>query len=163
LPAGFRNRISVEERGMISRHIWRSVCATAAIALVCGAATAFAQNVTTGSIHGTVADPQGAVLPGTSVAATHNDTGTKYETVTGPDGTFQVLNARIGAYTVSASLSGFKTQTRSNIVVQLGETETADFKLTLQTLTETVTVTAALPVIDTTRAGTAANISKDSI
>ena len=148
---------------MIFRHIWRSTCAILAVVLVCGASNALAQNVTTGNINGTVVDPQGAVLPGASVTATHTDTGTKYEAVTQGDGRFQLPNVRVGTYSVAANLNGFKTQTQNNIVVKLGEDQTVDFKLQLQAVSETVTVTAAVPVIDTNRAGTAANISKESI
>ncbi len=147
---------------MDSRNVWRSVRAMAVLlAALC--TTAAAQNVTTGSLNGTVVDQQGAALPGASVVATHNDTGTKYDTTTTMDGTFLIPNARIGTYTVTASLTSFKAETQSNITVKLGETQTVDFKLPLEALSETVSIVATTPVIDTARAGTASNISREAI
>src|SRR5437867_10031442 len=144
-------------------HTSRSwvVCAIVAVAACLMAAPVRAQNVTTGTLSGVVADQQGAVLPGASVIATHEPTGTKYETVTGADGRYQIPNARVGGpYTVTASLSGFKDKAESNVDVTLGEDRATDFKLQLATLTESVTVTAMSSVLDRSRAGTAANVSK---
>jgi hypothetical protein len=134
-----------------------------ALALVTAAPPAFAQTLTTGTIIGVAVDQQGAVLPGVTIQATHTDTGTRYDALTEGDGRFIIPNVRIGSYSIVASLSGFRNQTQGGVVVQLGETQTVQFKLPLQTLTETVSVVADRPVIDTARAGTAANISKESI
>ena len=68
---------------------------------------------------------------------------------------------RVGSYTVKAALSGFKDKEEKGVVVGLGEDKAVDFKLQLAAMAETVTVTAELPPIDVTRAGTAANISND--
>src|SRR5262249_8041997 len=121
----------------------------------------FAQT-TTGSLSGTVIDQQSAVLPGVSVTATHTDTGTKYEAVTQADGRFQIANVRVGNYSISASIAGFKTVTLTSVVA-LGTEQIVDFKLPLETVTEVVTVTASVPVIDTTRAGTGSNISREAV
>ncbi len=68
-----------------------------------------AQALTTGSISGGVIDPQGAVLPGVTITATHQPTGTKYETVTNAEGRFEIFSVRVGGpYSVVAALSGFR-------------------------------------------------------
>src|SRR5215467_3620552 len=121
----------------------------------------FAQT-TTGSLSGTVIDQQSAVLPGVSVTATHTDTGTKYEAVTQADGRFQISNVRVGNYSISASIAGFKTVTQTSVVA-LGTEQIVDFKLPLESVTEVITVTASVPVIDTTRAGTASNIPREAV
>jgi len=143
----------------------RFVCAIAmAVVVVAAARPAGAQTVTTGTLSGTVVDPQGAVLPGATVSAVHEPTGTKYEAVTGAEGRFEMPNVRVGGpYAVTAALSGFRNQTESGVNVALGENRVVDFKLQLQAVSETVTVTADVPLIDPTRAGTAANISKETI
>ena len=148
---------------MRTMRAWSPLTAIAAGLFFAMTGLAHAQNVTTGTLNGTVIDQQNAVLPGVSIEATHVDTGTKYNAVTEADGKFIVPSVRVGPYTVVAMLSGFRTQTQTGIVVKLGDTQTVDFKMPLESLTETVTVTADTPLIDTTRAGTAANVSKESI
>jgi carboxypeptidase family protein len=132
-----------------------------AAALCCAllwAAPVGAQTVTTGNITGTVADAQGGVLPGATVTAVHTDTGTNYEAVTGADGRYSILNVRVGVYTIAVTMSGFKDQKQEKVQVQLGAEQTADFKLQLSSVSETVDVVASAPTIDLARAGTADNI-----
>lgn len=69
----------------------------ACLAVLLGPATSSSgQNLTSGSISGVAVDPQGAVLPGASVEATHQPTGTQYSTVTDGDGRFLILSVRVG-------------------------------------------------------------------
>jgi hypothetical protein len=136
----------------------------AVLALALGAGTALAQNATTGNLSGTVTDQQGGVLPGVTVTATHQPTGTKYEGVTTAEGRYQMAAVRVGGpYTVTASLSGFTDKTEANVTVGLGEAREVDFKLVLANVSETVTVVGAAPVIDTARAGTASNVKQEVI
>ena len=96
-----------------------------------------AQTVTTGTLTGTISDPQGGVLPGATITAIHEPTGTRYEAVTGGAGRFLVPNVRVGGpYTVTARLSGFRDQTQSNVAVALGEERIVDFKLALASVAE---------------------------
>jgi hypothetical protein len=133
------------------------------LCLLVGAASASAQTVTTGSLAGVITDAQGGVLPGATVTAVHTPTGTSYEAVTDGDGRYTILNIRVGPYTVSAVMSGFKREDTPNVSVGLGEQKTVDFKLPLETLTETVEVTGMSSVIDSSRAGTADNISQAAV
>jgi Carboxypeptidase regulatory-like domain len=139
-----------------------SLAAALCLSLLVAAPLA-AQTVTTGNITGTVTDAQGGVLPGAVVTATHTDTGTTYEAVTGADGHFSILNVRVGSYTIAANMSGFKEQKIEKVPVQLGADQTAEFKLPIATLTETIDVVAGSPLVDTTRAGTASNINSEVI
>src|SRR3954469_14800715 len=140
-----------------TKAVW-SLAVALCLALLC-AQSATAQTVTTGNIAGTVTDAQGGVLPGATVVAVHTDTGTNYETVAGVDGRYNILNVRVGTYTISANMSGFKAQKQDKVQVQLGAEQTADFKLALASVSETVEVVASSPMIDLARAGTADNIS----
>jgi hypothetical protein len=129
------------------------------------AAPGFSQNVTTGSISGRAVDQQGGVLPGVTVDATHQPTGTQYSAVTDAEGRFLIGSVRIGGpYTVTASLSGFRTQEQVNLSVPLGETLDLNFTLPIATVTETVTVEAELdPIINPSRTGPTANVSTAQI
>jgi hypothetical protein len=127
------------------------------IALSAGRATA--QTVTTGSLAGTVVDAQGGGLPGASVQAVHTETGTKYEAVTDVQGHYNILNVRVGGYEILVELAGFRQQTQAGIDVALGERRLADFKLQIAAVTETVEVVSTPSLIDSSVAGTAANVS----
>src|SRR4051812_14356898 len=139
-----------------SKAVW-SLAVTFCCALLLTMPAA-AQTVTTGNIVGTVADAQGGVLPGASVTAVHTDTGTSYEAVTGADGRYSILNVRVGGYTITVNMSGFKDQKQEKVVIELGGERTVDFKLQLSSVSETVDVVASAPTIDLSRAGTADNI-----
>lgn len=143
----------------------RWVCAIGAVlALFLVSHPAQAQNATTGNLSGTVTDQQGGVLPGVTVSATHEPTGTKYEGITNTEGRYQMPAVRVGGpYTVTATLSGFKDKTEADVTIGLGEARAVDFKLPLATVSETVTVVGASPVIDTSRAGTASNVRQEII
>ncbi|MBI3262170.1 MAG: carboxypeptidase regulatory-like domain-containing protein, partial [Acidobacteria bacterium] len=124
-----------------------------------------AQGVTTGAIAGIVTDAQGAVVPGASVTALHVPSGTTYETVTQADGRFSMPGMRVGGpYRVSASLSGFETQTKDNINVSLGVATDLEFTLRVAGVTETVTVTGvADPIFSSSRTGAATAISRETL
>ena len=137
----------------------------AAIVSLCllGAAGASAQTATTGSLAGIVTDAQKGVLPGATVIATHTPTGTTYESVTDADGRFNILNMRVGPYTVSAVLSGFRKDEQTNIPVTLGEQRSVEFSLKIESIAETVEVIGQSSIIDSSRAGTADNISSQAV
>ncbi|PYR72485.1 MAG: hypothetical protein DMF86_23475, partial [Acidobacteria bacterium] len=141
---------------MENHKIWTlsMACCFALLAAV----AADAQTVTTGNISGVITDAQGGVLPGATLTAVHTPTGTSYEGVTGGDGRYNILNVRVGPYSVSVNMPGFRPEKQENLDVQLGETRTADFKLQVASVSETIEVTAQSPQIDLTRAGTADNI-----
>ncbi len=139
--------------------------ATLCLSLVLSAAMfsvrpAGAQTITTGTISGSVVDPQGGVMPGASVVAVHTPTGTIYEAVTQSDGRFTMLNVRVGGpYTVTVKMSGFKDEVTKDINVDLGGERSLTVKLKLASVTETVQVMAEAQQIDATRAGAGSNIS----
>ena len=139
------------------------------LAVVCAllwpAPGAYAQGVTTSSISGTVVDAQGLAVPGTTVTAVHEPSGTKYEAVTLGDGRFSIQGMRVGGpYTVTASLSGFQPQATKDVYLNLGMTR--DLVLTLRTvaLTEEVTVRGTFdPVFSSERTGAGTAISRQAI
>jgi outer membrane receptor protein involved in Fe transport len=82
---------------------------------------AFAQ-VTTSSLTGLIKDDKGEASIGATVQATHVPSGTKYGVATNGEGRFNIQNMRIGGpYTVTISYIGSRTETRNNIVLQLGQ------------------------------------------
>jgi hypothetical protein len=105
------------------------------------AGSAAAQGVTTGMIGGVVNDSQGAIVPGATVTAVHEPSGTSYEAVTQADGRFFIPAVRVGGpYKVTATLTGFGTETKGDVNVVLGQSTDLTFTLTVAALNEQVTV-----------------------
>ncbi|HSP92629.1 MAG TPA: carboxypeptidase-like regulatory domain-containing protein, partial [Vicinamibacterales bacterium] len=137
----------------------------AAAALFLAPSGAMAQGVTTGSISGIVKDAQGLSVPGSTVLAVHQPSGSTYEATTREDGRFSIPGMRVGGpYTVTASLEGFQPSVTSDVFVNLGVA--ADLTLTLRTLavSETVTVVAESDaVFSSARTGASTAISRETL
>ena len=136
-----------------------------ACALFWAPSGAMAQGVTTGSIAGIVKDAQGLAVPGSTVLAVHQPSGSTYEAVTREDGRFSIPGMRVGGpYTVTASLEGFQPSVTSDVFVNLGVA--ADLTLTLKTLAmaEEVTVVAQSDaVFSSARTGASTAISRETL
>jgi len=128
------------------------------------AAPVFAQGVTTSSISGLVADATGQPLPGVTVTATHQPSGTTYVAFTRADGRFDVPNMRVGGpYKVEASLSGFAVSTQEGVFLNLGIA--SDLSFTLQPVTvegTVVTVEGDSSVFSSSRTGAATTVSAEA-
>jgi hypothetical protein len=79
----------------------------------------------TGEISGVIADLQGLVLPGAVVVAEHLETGQRIEATADDRGRFLLPGLRVGGYSLTVELGGFKRVTRSNVTLLLGP-EAAD-------------------------------------
>ncbi len=96
-----------------------------------------------GSISGTVTDSTEAVIPGAAVAVLNPATNTvAYRGKTNDAGVFMAPAIRAGAYEITISAAGFKTQKLAGITVQVNQRVRADATLQTGELAETVTVTA---------------------
>jgi hypothetical protein len=125
--------------------VQRVLCGFIAVLLV--ASTGWAQN--TAQMNGTVTDSSGGVLPGVTVIAINADTGFRREGVSTETGAFALTNLPIGPYRLEASLSGFRSFAQTGIVLQVGSSPIIPVRLDLGALTETVTVEAAAPLVET--------------
>jgi len=136
------------------------------VALLCVflAAGAFAQsaNVTTGAIAGQVTDNSGGPLPGVTVTVVSLDNGLTRNTVTENDGTYVINLLPPGNYKITAELSGLGSANVPKAVVLLGNTTRSNIKLT-PAVSESITVTAAAPIVDPNRSGTATSVTEQQI
>lgn len=98
----------------------------------------FSQTVT-GTLQGTVIDPQGSQLPGVTVTIRNVDTGYQRVVVTNDSGFYSAPYLPLGTYDVTASLEGFGTATHRGVEITLNSTAVQDFSVGMQ-LAETVTV-----------------------
>ena len=130
-----------------------SIAALTLVLAFAAAVPAWAQGggaSSTGTIQGRVTDAQGAVLPGVTVTATSPSMLGPQTTVSSETGNYRFPAVPPGTYTVTYELAGFNTLRREGIQITLGFTANVNATLQLATVQETVTVSGASPVIDTT-------------
>jgi hypothetical protein len=125
---------------------WRLLIA--GLCLAGFAVTADAQQ-TTGTITGRVLDEQKAAVPGATVTAKNESTGFTRNELSDSEGVYRITGLPVGRYVLSIDLSGFQAQTRT-VQVSVSETITADFDMRIARVAENVTVTAEIPLVDTT-------------
>jgi Carboxypeptidase regulatory-like domain/TonB dependent receptor-like, beta-barrel/TonB-dependent Receptor Plug Domain len=131
----------------VARMLRRVLAVTAGVLLL-NMLPLFAQ-VDTGSITGTVTDTSGAVISGAKVTLTNLGTGAALTTKTGADGVYTFSPVRIGNYKLETTSQGFQTVTQTNVVVNVTSNVLVNFTLKPGSTSETVEVTAAVPVLQT--------------
>jgi Carboxypeptidase regulatory-like domain len=106
-----------------------------------------AQSATTGTITGTVRDPQGAAVPKAEVTITEEKTGVSRAVTATEDGFYTATSLPAGIYSVSASPTGFKKTVTTGVDLHVNENKTVNLDLQVGAVSETVTVTSeAAPV-----------------
>ncbi len=116
--------------------------------LVCSNASA----QVSGSISGDVTDASGALVPGAAVSVTSLESGTTRSTVTGADGAYQLSSLPLGAQEMRVEKAGFKSAIRSGITLDVGQDLIIHFVLDLGQTSDTITVVAETPVVNTSPA-----------
>jgi len=138
--------------GQTRRARWaRFVFALGSLALIPAMAAAQAVN---GTILGNVTDTSGAGVPGATVTITGRNTTVAKSAVTNESGNYVFPNQQDGVYRVEAELSGFKKTVRDGVELRVNTTVRIDLKLEVGQLTESVTVAAESPVLQTDRTDT---------
>ena len=109
------------------------------------AATARAQS----AIAGVVRDSSGALLPGVTVEASSPALieGTRTAS-TDNAGSYRIVDLRPGDYTVTFTLTGFRSVKRDGITLPASFTATVNVELSIGQLEESITVTGASPLVD---------------
>ena len=106
----------------------------------------------TGTIQGSVADAQGAVIPGAEVTITSQGTGRLSAVTTGGDGLFSVPTLEPGPYKVEVKEANFESTTQQ-MTLQTAQVLNLEFKLQPGATSQTVEVTAETPIVDTSTSG----------
>jgi hypothetical protein len=112
-----------------------------------------------GELNGVATDPTGAVLPNVKVTMTETATKRVYETRTTEQGAYVVRNLEPGTYTVSFESQGFSRLEVPNVVLQAGRVLTVNGPMQVGATEQSVQVTDAAPLIDTTTTAVATNIT----
>src|SRR4051812_8800681 len=121
----------------------------AVIVLLVTCVAAVAQQ-TTGTITGRVLDEQGSAVPGATVTPRSATTGFTRTEASDSEGVYRRSALPVGIYDVTAELQGFTTVSKKAVEVNVAQTQSVDFPLKVASLAETVNVTGATPLIETT-------------
>jgi hypothetical protein len=117
----------------------------------------FAQ-ATTADITGTVVDQAGAVVAGANVTVTNTGTGLERQTVTTGTGDYSIALLPPGDYEVKVGAAGFSTVVQKVSLV-IGQRQTLNISLRPGAVTEVITVSAEVPLVDTTKSEIGAAVS----
>ena len=101
------------------------------------------------TISGRVLDSSGAAVAGAKVSATNTNTGEVSNATTESSGAYTVPFLRPGGYTVRVTAPGFKTFSRENITLLVGQIAGIEVVLEVGALTENITVTAESALLET--------------
>ena len=116
-----------------------------------------------GAISGRVTDTSNAVLPGATVTATNTATNQSTTSVANSDGLYNLPFLTPGTYNVVSELTGFKKLERQGVEVRVGDRLTIDIHLELGGVEETISVTAATPLLDLSSASAGQVIDEQRI
>jgi len=99
-------------------------------------------------------------MPGAEVIIVNVETGVETKTITTDVGVYRIPYIQPGKYKVTVALTGFKTAVRENIDVLLAQTVTADFKMEVGEVSETVTVSMDTPLLESSTSEIGSNMTQ---
>src|ERR1700722_5716238 len=153
-----RNEMS---EGAMKTNSFRMLVACAVAMLMC---TVFGRAQTvTGTITGVVTDLSGAVVPGAHVVAVNTDTGVNSSATSGSAGVYRIGFLPIGRYQVTVEAIGFGTQNIPAFQLEALQTATFNVKLSPGTVSATVNVSDAAPILNTNDATLSSTFTANTI
>ena len=148
-------------RGLARFLIW-GVALLAVIAVVSAVKPLHAQT-SFGTIIGTVTDPSQAAVPGVSITVTNNQTALSRKVESDSLGNYRVESLLPGMYTIRAEHTGFQAAEVTSTQVQVAVISTVNIVLQVGTVTQTVEVTAAAPLLQTASATVGTVVNNTSV
>jgi len=141
-----------------SRVCKLAFCALSAVLLItfvfAGAPAPVAAQAVNATLLGTVSDSSGAAVANAKVTITETNTNISRTTQTNESGNYVFPDLPPGTYRVIAELTGFKRASRSGVDVVVNTTSRIDLDLQAGDISETITVEAETPILQTERADT---------
>lgn len=131
----------------------------AALLVIAATASSVSAQAVTGTILGTVRDTSGAAAPAIAVTITGTASGIARVVNTNSEGNFEAPSLPPGPYSVTVEATGFKKITVDNVQLSVDQKARVDLTLELGNVTESVQVTAAVPLVqsDSSELGTTVN------
>jgi hypothetical protein len=118
---------------------------------------------TAGRILGAITDQSGAAVAGASVIVADMQRGTSRTLTTDDAGAFAALGLQPGTYKVRVEAKGFKTTERPNVQIEVATDVRVDISLETGQVSEVVTITDEIPLVNTTSATLGGTLSNQEI
>jgi hypothetical protein len=144
--------------GPLSVH--RAVILLMAIILLPNAMRA---QVAGGTLSGTIIDPSGRAVPQAQIVIQNVATGVERIVTTNTDGFYIAVNLLPGDYQVTASASGFNTEVKTGITMNVGAQQTFDLTLHVGTVSHRIEVTTEAPAIQLTSSEIGATVNATTV
>src|SRR5467141_3445061 len=138
--------------------LWRLSMAVLLGAILLGFSSPVMGQAVNATLLGTVTDSSGAAVSNAKVTITETNTGISRTSQTNESGNYISPDLPPGTYTVTAELSGFKRASRAGIDVIVNTSQRVDLVLQPGDVSETITVEAETPILQTERADTGRKI-----
>ncbi|HXJ94379.1 MAG TPA: TonB-dependent receptor [Terriglobia bacterium] len=137
-------------------YLKRGVVGTVSLWIVFGSLGLVWAQSDRGTITGTVTDPSGALIAGATVTATNTATTISTQAVTSSAGDYTIPLLRVGTYQITVEQTGMKKFVQTGVALQVGQTIRVDAHMQIGQTTQTVQVTAPVPLLqkDTSDRGT---------
>jgi hypothetical protein len=116
-----------------------------------------------GSIVGSVTDSSGAIVPGAKITITDVGKGVNFETTANDSGNYEQQHLVAGTYRVRVEAQGFQAYVQEGVVVNADASTQVNAVLQLGAVTQTVEVTAAVPLLKTERTDVAQTFSERQV
>ncbi len=118
---------------------------------------------TRSTILGTVRDAAGAVVAGAAVEISNTETNTTTKLNSNDKGYFEAPYLLPGVYTISVTVSGFKKYVQNGYLLTVNSRQSVDIALEVGGASETVTVSAVAPLLETTTGSGSASLEQRQI
>src|SRR5437867_8399939 len=115
------------------------------------------------TMSGVVHDASGGLVPGVTVTAKHTESGLTRTAVTNETGSYRLPSLPVGAYEVTAELSGFKQQVRRGVNLVVTQEAVVNFTLEVGDINDNVTVTEDAPLVNTTLSSTSGLVTQEQV
>ncbi len=140
-----------------------ALCCIAALLFIFASPARVSAQGSTGRISGHVTDSTGAELPGAKITLTNTATGGVRTTVSTTSGDYTFASVPIGIYMIKAEHQGFKIATSATLQLQVAQSMTQDFALSVGGVEQTVQVTASGDLLQTQDSSLGTTISNETL
>ncbi len=103
------------------------------------------------TVNGRVTDPSKAVVPNATVTIRHTETNETATVTTNSEGNYTISFLKPGIYDIAVEAAGFKKYTRPGQVLQVSQTATINVELEVGATSETITITAVTPLLESSK------------